>query len=205
MLSPETDSAPICEEIIGSTIVVRFSRPSQRNTLSTETLNALAATLARLKLRSSLRVVIFTGTDDAFASGANIKEIARLDSSQAHEFSRRGQQLTNAIANLDQITIAAINGFCIGGGLDIALACDIRIASKSAVFAHPGATLGIITGWGGTQRLPRLIGKSKAIELFTTARRFSSEEALNAGLISDIADPVIEAAIKLADKAFTTS
>jgi enoyl-CoA hydratase len=205
MLSPETDSAPICEEIIGSTIVVRFSLPSQRNTLSTETLNALAATLARLKLRSSLRVVIFTGTDDAFASGANIKEIARLDSSQAHEFSRRGQQLTNAIANLDQITIAAINGFCIGGGLDIALACDIRIASKSAVFAHPGATLGIITGWGGTQRLPRLIGKSKAIELFTTARRFSSEEALNAGLISDIADPVIEAAIKLADKAFTTS
>jgi len=205
MLSPETESAPIAEETVGSISIVRFSRPSQRNTLSTETLTALDATLDRLKTSRSLRAVIFTGTADAFASGADISELARLDPSQALEFSRRGQQLTGAIANLPQMTIAAINGFCMGGGLDFALACDIRIASSSAVFAHPGSKLGIITGWGGTQRLPRLIGKSKAIELFSTARRFSSDEALKAGLITEIADPVLEAAIAIANKSISTS
>ena len=205
MLSPETESAPIAEETVGSISIVRFSRPSQRNTLSTETLTALDATLDGLKTSRSVRAVIFTGTADAFASGADISELARLDPSQALEFSRRGQQLTGAIANLPQMTIAAINGFCMGGGLDFALACDIRIASSSAVFAHPGSKLGIITGWGGTQRLPRLIGKSKAIELFSTARRFSSDEALKAGLITEIADPVLEAAIAIANKSISTS
>ena len=205
MLSPETESAPIAEEIIGSIFVVRFSRPSQRNTLSTEMLNALAITLNRLKTSPSVSSVIFTGTADAFASGADINELARLDLSQAREFSRKGQQLTDAIANLSQLTIAAINGFCMGGGFDFALACDIRMASKSAVFAHPGSKLGIITGWGGTQRLPRLIGKSKAIELFSTARRFSSEEALKAGLVTQIADPVLEAAIAIANESTSTS
>ena len=205
MLSPETESGPFAEEIVGSISIVRFSRPSQRNTLSTETLNALDPTLDRLKTSQSVRAVIFTGTADAFASGADISELARLDPSQALEFSRRGQRLTGAIANLPQMTIAAINGFCMGGGLDFALACDIRIASSSAVFAHPGSKLGIITGWGGTQRLPRLIGKSKAIELFSTARRFSSDEALKAGLITEIADPVLEAAIAIANKSISTS
>ena len=205
MLSPETESAPISEEIIGSIIVVRFSRPSQRNTFSTEMLNGLSATLDRVKTSPSLRAVIFTGTADAFASGANIKELVRLDASQAAEFSRRGQQLMDEIAKLDQMTIAAINGFCMGGALDFALACDIRIASKSAVFAHPGSKLGIITGWGGTQRLPRLVGKAKAIELFSTARRFSSDEALQAGLITRIADPVLTAAIVIAENYISTS
>ena len=205
MLNPETESIPISEEIIGSTTIVRFSRPSQRNTLSTETLNALTETLTRLRSNISLRAVIFTGTADAFASGADINELIRLNPSQAREFSRRGQQLTNTIANLEQVTIAAINGFCMGGGLDFALACDIRIASKSAVFAHPGSNLGIITGWGGTQRLPRLIGKSRAIELFSTARRVTSEEALQSGLITQIADPVLEAAMAIANKSTPTS
>jgi enoyl-CoA hydratase len=205
MLSPETESTLIAEEIVGSISIVRFSRPSQRNTLSTETLNALDATLDRLKTDQSVRAVVFTGTADAFASGADISELARLDPSQAHEFSRRGQQLTGAIANLPQMTIAAINGFCMGGGLDFALACDIRIASRSAVFAHPGSKLGIITGWGGTQRLPRLVGKSKAIELFSSARRFSSDEALKAGLITEIADPVLAAAIAIANRSISTS
>jgi enoyl-CoA hydratase len=168
-------------------------------------LNGLSATLDRVKTSPSLRAVIFTGTADAFASGANIKELVRLDASQAAEFSRRGQQLMDEIAKLDQMTIAAINGFCMGGALDFALACDIRIASKSAVFAHPGSKLGIITGWGGTQRLPRLVGKAKAIELFSTARRFSSDEALQAGLITRIADPVLTAAIVIAENYISTS
>src|SRR6266566_2098253 len=83
------------------------------------------------------------------------------------------------------------------GALDLALACDIRVASKNAVFAHPGARLGIITGWGGTQRLPRLIGRTRALEFFITARRLTSQEALEIGLISRISDPVLDAAVKL--------
>ena len=205
MLSPENETTPICEQILGSIIVVRFSRPSQRNTLSSETLSAVAAAVERPKTSTTVRAVIFTGTNNAFASGADINELTELDPSRASDFSRCGQQLTNDIANLDQVTIAAINGFCMGGGLDFALACDIRIASKSAVFAHPGSKLGIITGWGGTQRLPRLIGKSKAIELFSTGRRFSSDEALKAGLITQIADPVLEAAMAIANTSILTS
>jgi enoyl-CoA hydratase len=205
MLSHETESGPITNETIGAIFVVRFSRPSQKNTLSTETLNALGATLKQLKISQSVLAVIFTGTGDVFASGADINELADLDPSHADQFSRTGQQLTAEIANLPQVTIAAVNGYCMGGGLDFALACDIRVASKSAVFAHPGAKLGVITGWGGTQRLPRLIGRSKAIELFSTAHKLSSEQALKAGLITHIADPVLDAAFAAANRSISTS
>ena len=109
-----------------------------------------------------------------------------------------GQELFQQIANARQVTIAAINGYCMGGALDLALACDIRLASANAVFAHPGARLGIITGWGGTQRLPRLIGKARALEFFATARRLSSQEALEIGLITQIHDPVLESARAMA-------
>ena len=204
MLSLENEQSPLTEQIIGAIAIVRFSRPSQKNTFSTDTLKALAATIERFKTEPTLQVVIFTGASDVFASGADIKQLAVLNPPEACALSQRGQKLTQAIADLNQITIAAINGYCMGGGLDFALACDIRIASRSAVFAHPGARLGIITGWGGTQRLPRLIGKSKAIELFSTARRFSSDEALRAGLITQIADPVLDAAVALANQWLAT-
>jgi len=96
------------------------------------------------------------------------------------------------------VTIAAINGYCMGGGLDLALACDIRVAAESAVFAHPGAKLGIITGWGGTQRLPRIIGKAAALEMLLTARRVEAREALALGLVSGMSDAPLDEAIRLA-------
>ena len=99
------------------------------------------------------------------------------------------------IADAPQLTIAAINGYCMGGALDLALACDIRLASSEAVFSHPGAKLGIITGWGGTQRLPRIVGRARALELFATARRITSLEALQNGLVTQVEDPVVECAI----------
>lgn len=105
------------------------------------------------------------------------------------------------IADAKQVTIAAINGYCMGGGLDLALACDTRVASKDAVLSHPGAKRGIITGWGGTQRLPRLIGRQRALDLFLTARLIRSEEALQIGLISSICDPVLTCALQLASSA----
>jgi enoyl-CoA hydratase len=193
------DSQSIVTEITGSVAIVRFNRPAQRNPLSIATLQDLKRTTSALFSRNDIQAVIFTGTDDVFASGANIRELAQLDAKSALEFSNFGQDLFHTIADARQMTIAAINGYCLGGGLDLALACDIRVASTTAVFSHPGARLGIITGWGGTQRLPRIIGRARALELFATARRYTSIEALEMGLVSHIGDPVIHHSLKIAD------
>src|SRR5438874_3524558 len=164
------DSPPVIHEIRDSIAIVRRNRPAQRNPLSLDTLQELSVITSGLFQRNDIHSIIFTGTDNVFASGANIRELAQLDTRTALEFSRFGQDLFETIADAKQVTIAAINGYCIGGGLDLALACDIRVASNSAVFSHPGARLGIITGWGGTQRLPRIIGRACALEFFATAR-----------------------------------
>jgi enoyl-CoA hydratase/carnithine racemase len=196
---------PIVETLSDAILTLRFSRPAERNTLSSSTLAVLEKILERLKSESSVQAVILTGTDDVFLSGANIRELTELNAGTARDFSRYGQKLTRQLSQLPIPTIAAINGYCMGGGLDFALACDIRIASTNAVFAHPGARLGIITGWGGTQRLARVVGRAKAIELFATARRFTSAEALKAGLVTQVTDPVLEAALALAKKVMITS
>ena len=185
-------------EIHDSAAVVRFNRPGQRNSLSVSTLQELSTALSGLFVRPDIHAIIFTGTGDVFASGADISELAQLNPSAARDFSRLGQQTFQQIADAKQVTIAAINGYCMGGGLDLALACDIRVASKDAVLSHPGAKRGIITGWGGTQRLPRLIGRQQALDLFLTARLVRSEEALELGLISRICDPVLSCALQLA-------
>ena len=194
----DEDSPPLVVEIEASTAIVRFNRPAQRNPLSTGTLQELSRATSTLFSRDDIRAVIFTGSEDVFASGANIRELALLDTEAAFEFSRRGQELFQTIADARQVTIAAVNGYCMGGALDLALACDIRIASNSAVFSHPGARLGIITGWGGTQRLSRIVGRANALEFFATARRYSSEEALRIGLISRMTDSVLADALQLA-------
>jgi enoyl-CoA hydratase/carnithine racemase len=157
-------------------------------------LEALKQTLVETLEREEVDSLIITGTDDVFTSGANIHELTQLDSESAAHFSRLGQNVFQLIADARQVTIAAINGYCMGGGLDLALACDVRVASGNAVFAHPGARLGIITGWGGTQRLPRLIGRTRALEFFATARRVDASEALRLGLVTAIGDPVLELA-----------
>ncbi|HVQ37711.1 MAG TPA: enoyl-CoA hydratase/isomerase family protein [Pyrinomonadaceae bacterium] len=190
------DSHAIVSEIAGSVAILRFNRPTKRNPLSLATLKELESQLSELIPRQDLDTIVFTGTDDVFASGADIRELADLDSASALKFSRFGQDLFQFIAEARQVTVAAINGFCMGGALDLALACDIRVGSPVAVFSHPGAKLGIITGWGGTQRLPRIMGRARALELFATAGRYSSQAALEMGLISRIADPVLECALE---------
>lgn len=186
-------------QLHGPIATVTFDRPDERNSLSTNNLIALDRLLDDLFSRFELRVIIFTGVNGAFLAGADIRELTGLDESTAREFAARGQRVIERIAGSSLTTIAAINGFCLGGGLDFALACDIRIAAPNAVFAHPGAQLGIITGWGGTQRLPRLIGKNAALNLLLTARRISSAEALRIGLISRIEEPVLAAAVGVAE------
>ena len=199
------NTSPISEEYEGAIATLRFCRPIERNPLSINTIDTLNEALERIRNQPSIKVIILTGTDDIFLSGANIRELTTLDAKTAKAFSDKGQALTNDIATNHATTIAAVNGYCMGGGLDFALACDIRIASTNAVFAHPGARLGIITGWGGTQRLPRIIGRTKAIELFATARRLSGAEALKAGLVTQVVDPVLDAAKTLAQTIISTS
>lgn len=197
----DEDSLAIVAEVTDSVAIIRFNQPRQRNPLSLATLRELRSALSWLNLRGHISVIVFTGTDDVFASGANIRELAQLQPSDALEFAKFGQDLFQEIADARQMTIAAINGYCMGGALDLALACDIRVASKTAVFAHPGAKLGIITGWGGTQRLPRIVGKARALELFTTATRFTAREALQFGLVTGIADPILEHALQIGERA----
>ena len=194
------NAGPLLTNLSGPTAIVTFNRPDSRNSLSIATLSELDSLLSTLLKNPALKTVIFTGVENVFLSGANISELSSFDSAAARDFSLLGQRIFQRLTDAPQLTIAAINGYCMGGGLDFALACDIRIAASTAVFAHPGAQLGIITGWGGTQRLPRLIGKIQAIEFFVTARRFMSNEALRIGLITGIFDPVIDEAIALASK-----
>jgi enoyl-CoA hydratase len=182
-----------------SIAILRISRPWERNSLSVATLEELDSIVSTLIAREAdISAIIFTGTGDVFASGADIRELSALTPATAREFAARGQRLFQKIADAPQLTIAAINGYCMGGGLDLALACDIRCASPDAVFAHPGARLGIITGWGGTQRLPRLIGTARALEMFATAKRLNCREAYEIGLVSKIGEPVLDCALEIA-------
>ncbi|MEP6743120.1 MAG: enoyl-CoA hydratase/isomerase family protein [bacterium] len=191
-------ASAIVTDVTGSIGLIRFNQPTARNPLSIATLTELGNTIASLTARENLTAIIFTGTYDVFASGADIRELAQLSEKDALEFARFGQKLFQTIADAKQVTIAAINGYCMGGALDLALACDIRIASPQAVFAHPGARLGIITGWGGTQRLPRLIGRARALELFATTGRLTSQEALDMRLVTSIAMDALESALTTA-------
>lgn len=197
----EASSSPVVVEDRSSIRIVRLNRPAERNSLSIATLEELESIVSSSMILPHIAAIIFTGTDDVFASGADIRELQQLTRSSALEFSERGQRLFQKIADAPQLTVAAVNGYCMGGGLDFALACDIRCASVSAVFAHPGARLGIITGWGGTQRLPKLIGTARAFEMFTTARRVSSQEAHDIGLVNRIGDPVLACALEIAHNA----
>jgi enoyl-CoA hydratase len=156
----------------------------------------IEAQIVNLAEQRELAGAVLTGTERAFAVGAEISELASLTPASAFEFARRGQGVMRAVANSPKPVVAAIRGYCMGGGLDLALACHARIASGDAVFAHPGGSLGIITGWGGTQRLPRLIGRSRALEMLVTGRRLNAEEAFACGLIQTIAtDSVVTEAI----------
>ena len=184
-------SNSIAAETRGRTLIIRFTRPEIRNPLSVEVLESLERIIDDGLASASVEKIVFTGTGNAFASGADLREIAALTPENAKEFSLRGQRLIAKIADASKPTIAAINGFCFGGALDLALACTHRIASPAATFCHPGAGLGIITGWGGTQRLPRLIGQANALEMFFTAAPISAANALRIGMVDSIAiDPL---------------
>ncbi len=189
--------APIFLEIKQDIAIIHFNRPKERNPLSVKALEKLDKIIS--SLTPTIRAFIFIGRQDVFASGANLREIAALRTEkQVREFGLRGQNLMRKIAESDKLTIAAVNGYCFGGALDLALACKMRIASPNASFSHPGANLGIMTGWGGTQRLPRLVGEAAALEMFLTAKRVDANEALQIGLVNQISESPLETALAIA-------
>ena len=181
-------------ETAGAARILRLTSPDGTNRLTRACVLALTAALGELK--KEICPLIIAGNRKFFSVGADLNEIAALTGPESYEFSATGQALTNTIASYPAQVIAAIDGHCMGGGLDLALACHRRIAAPHAVFGHRGAALGLMTGWGGTQRLPRLIGKSRALEIFITAEKISAVRALEIGLVDAIvADPVAAALV----------
>jgi enoyl-CoA hydratase len=173
--------------------VLRLHSEDETNRLTSQVVRQLHTAVQALACRPL--PLIITGNQRFFSAGADLNEITSLTGPAALDFARMGQALMNTIDTFPATVVAVIHGYCMGGGLDLALACDLRIASKHAVFGHRGAALGLITGWGGTQRLPRLIGKARALEMFTAAEKLDAAHALRFGLIDGIGDDPVAAAI----------
>ncbi|HZT70737.1 MAG TPA: enoyl-CoA hydratase-related protein [Terriglobia bacterium] len=169
---------------------VTLNRPQKLNALNRKALEELKACFEAIQTDPEVKGVILTGAGGkAFAAGADIDELAVLTPFDAREMSLRGQALMNAIENLGKPVIAAVNGFALGGGCELAMACTLRMASDNALFGQPEVKLGIIPGYAGTQRLPRLVGKGRALELMLTGEPISAAEAWRIGLVNQVVSP----------------
>lgn len=165
----------------------------ETNRLTRDQVRALTAAIEGLAIEIEPKPLIVTGNQHFFSAGADLNEITALTGPEAYDFAAMGQRLMNAVANFPAATFAAIYGYCMGGGLDLVLSCRHRISHPHAVFGHRGAALGLVTGWGGTQRLPRLVGKARAMEMFVAAEKLHATRALEIGLIDGISnDPIAE-------------
>jgi enoyl-CoA hydratase len=172
--------------------ILRLCSEDGTNRLTRDCVLSLIAAVEDLAREG--RPLVITGNERFFSAGADLTEISALDGPRGYEFSKMGQRLMRAVEDFPAPVFAAINGYCMGGGLDLALACRKRIASPGAIFGHRGAALGLVTGWGGTQRLPRLVGKHHALEMFVVAEKLHAKRALDIRLIDVICvDPVAEA------------
>jgi len=180
--------------------VVTISRPQALNALNSRFFQEMDSLIAEVGARDDIKVLIITGEGKAFAAGADIAEMAGKTQDQAAQFSKVGQRTFRSLELLAKPVIAAVNGFALGGGCELALACDFRIAGIKAKFGQPEVNLGVIPGYGATQRLPRLIGLGNALFLLLTGEMIGAEEALRLGLVQKIAEPdeLMSAALGLA-------
>lgn len=199
----------ILTEQKNQTLWITINRPAQLNALNKDTIQELHLTLKSANENEAIGVVIITGSGEkSFVAGADIKEFADFDTAQGKELAAKGQELLfDFIENMNKPVIAAINGFALGGGLELAMASHIRIASTNAKMGLPEVSLGVIPGYGGTQRLAQLVGKGKANEMVFTAGMISAEEALKWGLVNDVCslEDLHEKADKLASKILNNS
>jgi len=186
---------------------VTVNRPDKLNALNIQTVNELNDVFTEIEENEDVYVVIITGSGEkAFVAGADISELNELDVLSAKEFSERGNHVYSRIEGLDKPVIAAVNGFALGGGCELALACHIRVASENAKFGQPEVNLGIIPGYGGTQRLPRVVNPGRALEYILTGDMINAEEAFRTGLVnrvfpqSELMNKTMEIASKIASK-----
>lgn len=170
------------------TAIITINRPQSLNALNSQTISELSSALDELNGDKDIRVIIITGSGEkAFVAGADIKEFSDFGTEKAEELSRNGQEkLFNKIENLSKPVIAAVNGFALGGGLELAMACHIRYASENAKLGLPEVTLGLIPGYGGTQRLPKLVGKGIANEMIFSAKMIPAQRAKETGLVNEV-------------------
>jgi enoyl-CoA hydratase len=187
----DVDDSGIC--------ILTVNRPDKMNALNNQVFEELDAALDHIKSNTEIKGIIVTGSGDkAFVAGADIKELNTLGDSEAIKKSLRGQRVFQKLENLTIPVIAAVNGYALGGGCELAMACHIRIASKNALMGLPEVSLGLIPGYGGTQRLPKLVGEAKALELTLTGKFAKAEEAKAIGLVNDVAeDSALEAATEM--------
>lgn len=170
-----------------SVAVLAFSRATEYPRLIVAILEELDNLLEEVQASALFSGVVIAANAKSFATGAELEEVVALAGLGAREFARRGQSTFRRIEVFPLPVVAAIRGYCLGGGLDLALACHGRVATYDASFAHPGAALGLVTGWGGTQRLPHLLGKATALQMFLTADRIPATQALSMGLVDALA------------------
>ncbi|AEV33359.1 enoyl-CoA hydratase/carnithine racemase [Owenweeksia hongkongensis DSM 17368] len=189
--------------------IITINRPKQMNALNKQTIEELHDALTKLNADENVRAVIITGSGEkAFVAGADIKEFANFNISEGTELAARGHELLfDFVENFNKPVIAAVNGFALGGGLELAMACHIRVASYNAKLGLPETGLGLIPGYGGTQRLARLIGHGRAIEMITTAQMIDAERAHEMGLVNHLytADELMTEAVNLVKKMLKNS
>ena len=191
----------ILEKLENKICTITINRPDQYNALNHDVLIELDSKLDLIIEEADCRVIILTGKGDkAFIAGADIQAMQKMNANQAQEFSKMGQELTVKIEESKIPIIAAVNGFALGGGCEFAMACHIRYASENAVFGQPEVSLGLIAGWGGTQRLPRLVGKGNAMEILLSGQNIKADKAYSMGLVNKVVpvDKLIPSVEKLA-------
>lgn len=195
-------------EVKDGIAILTVNRPKKMNALNFQTMDEIQAAVAEVHADDSIRALIVTGSGDkAFVAGADISEFTELGLKESYDFIRRGAKIFRDLEALNVPTIAAVNGMALGGGCELAMGCTFRIVSESAVFGLPELGLGVIPGYGGTQRLARIIGKSQAMWFMLTGDMIGAEQALNLGLANKVAKPeelmdvAMKAAKKMASKA----
>ena len=181
--------------------IVKINRPSKLNAMNVDVAKEIISTFKELDKDDSVRVIILTGEGDkAFSAGADIEYMSKISPDESEVYAKLGQEVTATIENVTKPTIAAVNGFALGGGCEVAMSCDIRIASDNAKLGHPEVTIGIPPGWGGTQRLMRIVGIAKAKELVFSGKMIKASEAKEIGLVNNVVsqESLMEEAMNMA-------
>ena len=170
-----------------SVCIVKINRPTKLNAMNIDVAKEIISTFQQLDKDDSVKVIVLTGEGDkAFSAGADIEYMSKISADESEVYAKLGQEVTATVENVTKPTIAAVNGFALGGGCEVAMSCDIRIASDNARMGQPEVTIGIPPGWGGTQRLMRIVGVAKAKELVYTGKMIKAAEAKEIGLVNNV-------------------